>query len=239
MDAPGNERRPPPARRRGAGRVDRPAPPGTSRDGSRRPVGPPGALCEAVRELCEISLGQPTGRGPDGRSPRRPAEPPLRQANRAASWGHGRSVSPARLLGRRGRPRRSGRARAPEAPEWPSEPHGDPMEPWSPKTADGGLPRLLARGRRIGIWLHSRRDWVTSTPSRSGRIRSMIAASGGRTAALSRASAAEAAVATSKPASCSTTRSARTTCGSSSQTRTRRPRGAGTRLMPGSARRAV
>ena len=73
----------------------------------------------------------------------------------------------------------------------------------------------------IGIVVHSRSCRQTSMPSPSGSTRSMIAASGGRTAALSSASAAVAAGSTSKPASRRMTRSARRICGSSSQTSTR------------------
>ena len=73
----------------------------------------------------------------------------------------------------------------------------------------------------IGISLHRAARGVTSTPSPSGSTRSMIAASGGRTAARSSASSAVSAGIASKPASRSTTRSARRICGSSSQRRGR------------------
>ncbi len=73
----------------------------------------------------------------------------------------------------------------------------------------------------IGIVVHSRSCRQTSMPSPSGSTRSMIAACGGRTAALSSASVAVDAGSTSKPASRRITRSARRICGSSSQTSTR------------------
>jgi hypothetical protein len=60
---------------------------------------------------------------------------------------------------------------------------------------------VTADRRRIGMSLHVRIDRTTSTPSRSGRSRSTIAASGGRTEAISSACVAEVAVAISKPAS--------------------------------------
>ena len=73
----------------------------------------------------------------------------------------------------------------------------------------------------IGMSLHSRIERQTSTPFPSGRIRSRIAASGGRTDTASSASCAVSAVVTSKPASRSSTRSARRIWRSSSQTSTR------------------